>query len=248
VARRGADSDRTVPTRARDLTMAGQADPEELRLVVYRTFATEGRPPTLDELVRATGTTEAAAREGLRTLARARHLVLDGEDGILMAHPFSAMPLGFAVMGERRLWWGGCAWDSFAIPCLVATDPEVLIASRCPGCGRALAWTVSRDGPPAGAEVAHFLVPARRMWDDVLHTCGNQRLFCDEACVDAWLARTGHERGYVMGLETLWRLARGWYSGRLDHGYRRREPSAAADYFRAAGLHGPFWGLTESTT
>ena len=32
-----------------------------------------------------------------------------------MAHPFSTVPLGFSVMGNRTLWWGGCAWDSFAL-------------------------------------------------------------------------------------------------------------------------------------
>jgi hypothetical protein len=46
-----------------------------------------------------------------------------------------------------------------------------------------------------------------------------------------------------MDLATLWRLASGWYSGRLSHGYQRREPEAAATYFAEVGLHGPFWGL-----
>ena len=46
-----------------------------------------------------------------------------------------------------------------------------------------------------------------------------------------------------MDLATLWRLAAGWYEGRLDQGYVRREPAAAADYFRDAGLQGSFWGL-----
>ena len=169
--------------------------------------------------------------------------MLDDLDRVLMAHPFSAIPLGFAVMGARTLWWGGCAWDSFALPHLLPDEPEVLVSTRCPGCDRALAWRVSREAPPAGEEVAHFLVPAARMWDDVVHTCGNQRLFCDAACVGAWLARTGHERGYVMDLGTLWRLAGGWYAGRLDRGYTRRDPGQAAAYFRAIGLDGPFWGL-----
>jgi hypothetical protein len=44
---------------------------------------------------------------------------------------------------------------------------------------------------------------------------------------------------------TLWRLARGWYSGRLERGYRRREPAEAAEYFSSVGLRGPFWGLPE---
>jgi hypothetical protein len=102
---------------------------------------------------------------------------------------------------------------------------------------------VDRDGPPTGAQVAHFLVPVGHIWDDVVHSCANQRLFCNEACVDEWLRRTGHERGYVLDLATLWRLAQHWYDGRLEPGYRRRDPSTAAQYFAGVGLSGSFWGL-----
>ena len=146
-------------------------------------------------------------------------------------------------MGRSTLWWGGCAWDSFALPHLCQWEGEVLVATRCPACGAALAWSVGRSMPPRGDEVAHFLVPAAHMWDDVVHTCGNQRIFCSESCVRLWLDRTSQPPGYVMDLATLWRLASGWYEGRLDRGYVRREPSAAADYLRGAGLSGPFWGL-----
>jgi len=79
---------------------------------------------------------------------------------------------------------------------------------------------------PAGGQVAHFLVPAARMWDDVVYTCGNQRIFCSEDCVAIWLNESGHMRGSVLDLQTLWRLAAGWYAGRLGRGYVRREPSA----------------------
>ena len=96
--------------------------------------------------------------------------------------------------------------------------------STCPGCGSPLAWVVGREAPPDGDEVAHFLVPVARIWDDVLHACGHQRLYCSEVCVQT-------------------RLARHWYDGRLDHGYTRRDPSTAADYFRSVGLTGSFWGL-----
>lgn len=81
---------------------------------------------------------------------------------------------------------------------------------------------------PPGEQVAH---------------CGHQRIFCDEGCAELWLADTGHERGYVMDLRSLWRLASDWYTGRLDRGYVRREPSRAADYLRSVGLSGTFWGL-----
>ena len=208
-------------------------DTEDVRLPVYRSFAATGRAAERGAL----------DQRALRELHDQRHVVLGADGAIVMAHPFSSVPLGFSVMGRDTLGWGGCAWDSFALAHLLPDEPDVLVATRCPGCDAALAWVVGRDAPPAGDEVAHFLTPAARMWDDVVRTCGHQRLFCREECVAAWLAQSGHERGYVMDLATLWRLARGWYAGRLERGYERREPSEAREYFRSVGLSGRFWGL-----
>jgi Alkylmercury lyase len=218
-------------------------DDEDVRLAVYRSFATTGAVPSYAGLAAHLTSTASDVQAALHRLHGQRHVVLDAEGTIVMAHPFAAIPLGFSVLGERTLWWGGCAWDSFAIPHLVDAEPEVLVATRCPGCARALSWVVGRDAPPAGDEVAHFLMPTNRIWDDVVRSCANQRLFCGRDCVQAWLLRSSHEPGYVMDLTTLWRLAQGWYAGRLDRGYRRREPAASAAYFREVGLDGPFWGL-----
>jgi hypothetical protein len=218
-------------------------DVEDVRLAVYQGFAATGRAPGPSELAARFSVPESEVREALRRLHEARHLVLGSDGAIVMAHPFSSVPLGFSVMGARTLWWGGCAWDSFALPHLLPQEPDVLVSTRCLGCGAALAWVVGRDQPPAGEQVAHFLVPVAQMWRDVVHTCGNQRLFCRRACVEQWLARTGHAEGYVMDVPTLWALARHWYDGRLERGYTRREPVSAAAYFKQVGLRGPFWGL-----
>jgi hypothetical protein len=218
-------------------------DLEDLRVAVYRSLATTGLSPALADLTRDLDATSEEVTSGMRDLARARHVVLDSRERLVMAHPFATIPLGFSVMGEQTLWWGGCAWDSFAVPHLLRTEKPVLVATRCPGCGAALAWNVGTDEPPAGDEVAHFLVPARHIWDDVVHTCRHQNLFCSTGCVEGWLSGAGYERGYVMDLATLWRLASHWYAGRLERGYTRRDPTAAADYFRHVGLTGPFWGL-----
>jgi len=218
-------------------------DTEDVRLAVYRGFASQGRPPGVPELADALGAPAEQVREALQALHTARHLVLGAQGEVVMAHPFAAIPLGFAVMGRSTLWWGGCAWDAFALPHLLTEEPGVLVATRCPGCGAAHAWGVDRHAPPAGEQVAHFLVPVSHIWDDVVHSCGHQRLFCSRGCVRDWLAREGHAEGYVMDLATLWRLASRWYEGRLERGYRRREPVTAAAYFREVGLRGPFWGL-----
>ena len=61
--------------------------------------------------------------------------------------------------------------------------------TTCPACRRPLAWTVTRSGPPQGPEVAHFLVSMEnKVWNNVVYACSNQRLFCSEGCVQAWLA------------------------------------------------------------
>lgn len=216
---------------------------EGVRVEVYRSFAHQGTPPTTAELAAALNTTPEQVDTALRQLADARHLVIDGAGQIIMAHPFSAVPLGFSVMGRETLWWGGCCWDSFAMPRLLDWEESLLVATRCPNCAAPHAWSVTREAPPPGEQVAHFLVPSAHMWDDVVHTCRHQRIFCNENCVDQWLARTGHTRGYVMNLATLWRFASGWYTGRLDPNYLRREPSDAAAYLRSVGLKGEFWGL-----
>jgi len=218
-------------------------DRETLRLAVYEHFAGTGAAPTAESLAHALGESPEDIRTGLAALHESRDLVL-GEDGaIAMAHPFSAVPQGFSVMGRSTLWWGGCAWDAFALPHLLPDEPDVLVATRCPACDRPHAWVVDREGPPEGEQVAHFLVPVPRIWDDVVYTCGHQRLFCSAECVKHWLERTGHERGDVFDLATLWRLAGGWYEGRMERGYQRREPAEAKEYFRAVGLSGAFWGL-----
>lgn len=219
------------------------AHEEAVRLAVYRGYAQDGRPPTVGALAEALRSPVGEVQAALRSLHEARHVVLGPRGDIVMAHPFASMPLGFSVMGRRTLWWGGCAWDSFAIPQLVPRDPEVLVATQCPGCGKPLAWVVNREAPPAGDEIAHFLVPMAQCWDDVVRTCSNQRIFCSVACVERWHATTGDEPGYVMDLATLWRLASRWYEGRLEESYERREPALAREYFGDVGLEGPFWGL-----
>ena len=216
---------------------------ERVRLVIYGRFAATGRSSTRADIAATTGIELADVDAAFDELAAQRHIVLDENSEIVMAHPFAAINLGFSVMGERTLWWGGCAWDSFAIPHLVEDEPSVLVATTCPACGTPHAWTVTRDAPPPGNQVAHFLTPAARVWDDVVHTCANQRIFCDENCVEDWLQATGHERGSVFDLPTLWRLAEHWYEGRLDSPYSRREPAQAAAYFSSVGLRGAFWGL-----
>jgi hypothetical protein len=213
---------------------------ERLRLAVYREFAATGRAPTIEALSAGLGRSNADVADGLDALAEAHHLVLrDGQ--IVLAHPFASTNFGFSVMGERTLYWGGCAWDAFAIPHLVDAEPSALIATQCPACGTPHAWVVDRSGPPAGDQVVHFPTEAARVWDDVVRTCSRQRIFCDRDCVERWSASSGVPVGSVFDLATLWRLAARWYAGRLDSPYERRDPATAVAFFGEVGLPRSFY-------
>jgi hypothetical protein len=232
-------TDSTDSTGATDLA-------ERTRVAIYTQLAQTGAAPTPEALAAAVNATVDELAQAMADLAEAHHLVLhDGE--IVLAHPFATRSFRFSVMGPHTLWWGGCAWDAFAIPDLVPDSPSVLIATTCPACATPHAWTVTNQAPPAGDQVAHFLVPVDHIWPDAAHACANQQIYCSEACVADWLERTGNTRGYTMSLATLWRLAEHWYDGRLDTPYERRDPVRAAEYFRGVGLTGPFWGLPDET-
>jgi Alkylmercury lyase len=81
----------------------------------------------------------------------------------------------------------GCAWDSDALPQLlggvVPGSARVLVATTCPACGSRHAWNVDAVAPPEGDQVAHFLVPAAHIWDDVVHTCSHQRSLYSTDCL-----------------------------------------------------------------
>ena len=121
---------------------------EAVRTAVYNGYVEAGAPPSVEQMATQLVLSEDAVRESLRVLHETRHVVLGADGEIVMAHPFASIHLGFSVMGRETLWWGGCAWDAFAIPQLVPDDPEVLVATQCPGCGKPHAWVVNREAPP----------------------------------------------------------------------------------------------------
>lgn len=254
---------------------------EGVRVAVYLCFSKTGRS-SMPQIQREAHVSAPEARRALLDLHESRDLVLPtslrqywttGYDDIrkpytgelemsedfplvVLAHPFSSMNLGFSVMGTENIFWGGCAWDAFALPHLLPWESPCLVATRCPGCRAPISVDVNAGYPPLAPPpeiptartpppVAHFATPMKDAWNDVVKTCSMQNLFCSTNCVQEWCRREGRRVGYVMDIDTLWRLARRWYEGRLEHGYKRREPSQAKEYFRKAGLKGPFWGLED---
>jgi len=141
---------------------------EQLRVEVYRTFAQTGRPPTVDELADEVAGETTEVRAALRQLARGRHLSLDVDDAIVMAHPFSAVPPGFSVMSNDTLWWADV--PGTPSPCRICS------VSYCPAPHRS--WSRPRARPAtvrtSGASTAAALPMesrSRTSWSRP-RTCG----------------------------------------------------------------------------
>jgi hypothetical protein len=222
-----------------------------VRLVIYLTFADQGRPPSVAEMAAETGLAEAGVKDALRNLRDAHAIVpTTAGDAVRMAHPFSAAPMGFVVGADGRgpagysgdrMWWGGCAWDSFGIG--AALGEPVTIRTSCPGCGRDLVVRAGPGQPPSRDLVVHIQREASHWWDDVVSTCSNIRLFCDPSHVESWARAGSHPVGQVIPSVTMWQLAQTWYGDRLDPDWSPRPAAAAQRLLEQCGLIGGFWRL-----
>ena len=89
---------------------------ERVRRAIYDTFARQGHAPSRQQIRDLAAVNEAEVDEAVAELAAQHHLALDQSGNVVMAHPFTTVNLGFSVMGERTLWWGGCAWTASPSP------------------------------------------------------------------------------------------------------------------------------------
>lgn len=140
-----------------------------VRQAVYEGFIAEGRSLQAAEMAGRLGVSPSDVGHALHTLAEGHALVLQPLSGeVLMANPFSAVPTAFAVTSQGRSWWGNCIWDGLGILAMLGTDGEV--TTGCPDCGEALALSVRAGSVSGPTAVAHFAVPARRWWEDLVFT------------------------------------------------------------------------------
>jgi hypothetical protein len=141
-----------------------------IRNHLYASFVRDGRAPSVSEAAAALELPAAEVTEAYRRLHDAHALVLqpDGSE-IRMLNPFSTVETAYRVEAGGRSWFGNCAWDSLGIPGALHGDGRVEAA--CPDCGEPLELEV-RDGELVrGRELlVHFVVPARRWWDDIVFT------------------------------------------------------------------------------
>jgi hypothetical protein len=141
----------------------------EVRRFVYETTIASGAVPLSAAVAEALGTGADAVRASFERLAEARVLVLQRETReILMAMPFSAVPTPFVTRAAGKSYAANCAWDAFGISAMLKQDARIVTSCGC--CKAALAFDVKGGSLSAGDGVAHFAVPARSFWDNIVFT------------------------------------------------------------------------------
>ena len=141
-----------------------------IRNDLYASFVRDGKAASVAEAAEALDLTVADVSDAYRRLHDAHALVLqpDGNE-IRMLNPFSAVETSYRVEAGGRSWFANCAWDALGI--LGALHGDGRIEAACPDCGELLELEVRNGELVSGRELlVHFVVPARRWWDDIVFT------------------------------------------------------------------------------
>jgi hypothetical protein len=135
-----------------------------VRALVFARLRDSGEAPGLGELATALAALESSVRGALHALAAEHRLALvPGTDRVWMAHPFSALPSDFLVTVRDRRWFANCVWDGLSILALLG---DGTLETHSPATGEPIELSSSMGGV-TGDALVHFLVPARRFWDDI---------------------------------------------------------------------------------
>ena len=141
----------------------------KLRTTIYGHFVAAGNAPTKAELVKIIGIPRRDIEIALHEMAQKHILVQrEGEDEILMAIPFSAVPTSFKVESEGVTYWANCMWDAVGIPAALNQDSS--IKTTCPDCGDSIELNIEAGKLQGDQGVVHFLLPPKQWWDDIVFT------------------------------------------------------------------------------
>jgi hypothetical protein len=143
----------------------------EVRRHVYDELIERSAMPTAAQLAESMGRTIGEVLDAFKRMKEAHTLVLqEGDEDILMAMPFSAVPTPFLVKIGERLWWGNCIWDAMGIAAMVRKD--AIITTGCGDCNDAMEVRVEGGSVRVTGDdgIVHFSVPAARWWDNIKFT------------------------------------------------------------------------------
>ena len=141
-------------------------DPVALRIFVYDVLLDRGTPPSVNDIAGHFGAEPNEVRRALAELGIGKTILVHPRTGeVWMAGPFSAAATAYRVTRDHRQWWANCAWDMFGIAVIVGA--AVRVETHCTDCDEPMSLVCDPAATPNGDGVVHFLVPARRWYDDI---------------------------------------------------------------------------------
>lgn len=140
-----------------------------LRVFIYDWILRQGLPPSSHEIGRHFACTPDQARQAISAMKVGKTVLGNPRTGeIWMAGPFASEATPYRVKGASTQWWANCAWDMLGIP-MIAGE-RVRIDARCTCCREPVAIEAGPGTPTTDDLVVHFLLPARRWYDDIGYT------------------------------------------------------------------------------
>ena len=120
----GTPGERLSSWRARALPQ--DALQRAVHQAILRTFASTGRPPTIEDLHRATGATSSTLAGALRALHDSDTVRLDEHGHVVVAYPFSAAPTRHEVAIDSGISVHAmCGIDALGIPVMLGQDVRI---------------------------------------------------------------------------------------------------------------------------
>jgi len=142
-------------------------DSSSLRTFIYDSLIAAGAMPSSADIASHFAVGEEDALRALREMKIGKTVLPHPQTGeIWMAGPFSAAATQYVVRAGERRWFANCAWDMLGVATIVAEPVD--IETRCTDCGDPIALHLASNDETVGADLlVHFLLPARRWYDDI---------------------------------------------------------------------------------
>lgn len=144
----------------------------DIRHYIYTRFAEKALPPITRETAAHFGISIAEAEAAYTRLAEAHQIALaPGTHSVWMAHPHSSIPTNFLATVGAKEYWANCAWDVFGIAVILGKAAVAHAPCGCGNCNERFDLAVTPGQALTDSDwLVHFLVPARKFWDDVGYT------------------------------------------------------------------------------
>jgi len=141
-------------------------DAGALRRFIYDELIANGLPPSTARIAEHFRVTPHAARTTLAEMKIGKTVLAHPTTGeIWMAGPFASKRTPYEITRGTSRWWANCAWDMLGVAVIVG--PPVTLRAACTDCRLTFVMDVGEHGPPQSEWVVHFLLPARRWYEDI---------------------------------------------------------------------------------